>query len=49
MYTESSIYELVIKDEDREVWKLYLSRQNWELAKRYAKVSTRTYLTFSST
>ncbi|GAA5958403.1 hypothetical protein JCM3765_007864 [Sporobolomyces pararoseus] len=37
MYTESSIYELVIKDEDREVWKIYLSRQNWELAKRYAK------------
>lgn len=39
MYTESLIYELVIKDEDREVWKVYLARQNWDLAKRYAKVS----------
>ncbi|GAA5923143.1 tethering complex subunit PEP3 [Sporobolomyces koalae] len=37
MFTESSIYELVIKDEDRQVWKVYLARQNWALAKRYAK------------
>ena len=40
MYTESSIYELVVKDEDRDVWKIYLSRQNWDLAKRHAKVNS---------
>ncbi|GAA5918386.1 hypothetical protein JCM1841_003937 [Sporobolomyces salmonicolor] len=37
MYTDSAIYELVIKDEDRDVWKIYLGRQNWELARRFAK------------
>lgn len=44
MYTESSIYELVVKDEDRDVWKIYLSRQNWDLAKRHAKVSNHTLM-----
>lgn len=39
MYTDTSIYELVIRDEDRDVWKVYLSRQNWEQAKRATKVS----------
>ncbi|KAK4050478.1 tethering complex subunit [Microbotryomycetes sp. JL221] len=32
-----SIFELVIKDEDRHVWKIHLSRSNWDLARRYAK------------
>lgn len=38
MHTETSIFELVIRDEDRDVWKVYLARQNWEQAKRSAKV-----------
>ncbi|KAK4055290.1 tethering complex subunit [Microbotryomycetes sp. JL201] len=37
MYTDQSIFELVIKDEDRNVWKTHLSRSNWELAHKYAK------------
>ncbi|KAK4699337.1 vacuolar protein sorting-associated protein 18, partial [Phenoliferia sp. Uapishka_3] len=37
MFTDQSIYEIVIKDEDRDVWKIYLGRNNWELARRYAK------------
>ncbi|GAA5992074.1 hypothetical protein JCM10908_000728 [Rhodotorula pacifica] len=37
MHTETSIFELVIRDEDRDVWKVYLTRQNWELAKKSAK------------
>ncbi|GAA5878842.1 hypothetical protein JCM1840_000732 [Sporobolomyces johnsonii] len=37
MYTDSAIYELVVKDEDRDVWKIYLGRQNWVLARRFAK------------
>jgi hypothetical protein len=39
MHTETSIFELVIRDEDRDVWKVYLARQNWDQAKRSAKVS----------
>lgn len=38
MYTDQAIYEIVIKDEDRDVWKIYLARSNWDLARRYAKV-----------
>lgn len=38
MHTDQSIFELVIKDEDRDVWKIYLGRSNWELARRHAKV-----------
>ncbi|SCV68374.1 BQ2448_495 [Microbotryum intermedium] len=37
MHTDQSIFELVIKDEDRDVWKTYLQRSNWELARKYAK------------
>ncbi|GAA6060223.1 hypothetical protein JCM10212_002302 [Sporobolomyces blumeae] len=37
MYTESAIYEVVIKDEDRDVWKIYLGRQNWDVARKHAK------------
>ncbi|KDE09671.1 hypothetical protein MVLG_00077 [Microbotryum lychnidis-dioicae p1A1 Lamole] len=37
MHTDQSIFELVIKDEDRDVWKTYLQRSNWELACKYAK------------
>lgn len=39
MHTETSIFELVIRDEDRDVWKVYLARQNWDQAKRTAKAS----------
>lgn len=38
LYTDQAIYEIVIKDEDRDVWKIYLARANWDLARRYAKV-----------
>ncbi|GAA5866874.1 hypothetical protein JCM3774_004586 [Rhodotorula dairenensis] len=37
MHAETSIFELVIRDEDRDVWKVYLARQNWDQAKRSAK------------
>lgn len=39
MHTNQSIFELVVKDEDRDVWKIYLARSNWDLARKYAKVS----------
>lgn len=44
MHTETSIFELVIRDEDRDVWKVYLARQNWDQAKRSAKVSVLCWL-----
>ncbi len=40
LHTDQSIHELVIKDEDRDVWKIYLQRSNFELAKRFAKTQT---------
>ena len=40
MHTDQSIHELVIKDEDRDVWKIYLQRSNYDLAKRFAKTQT---------
>ncbi|BGP36576.1 tethering complex subunit [Rhodotorula kratochvilovae] len=37
MYTEQAIYELVVRDEDRDVWKVFLGRGQWENARRLAK------------
>ncbi|GAA5995221.1 tethering complex subunit PEP3 [Rhodotorula paludigena] len=37
MHTEQSIYELVVRDEDRDVWKVYLARGQWENARKHAK------------
>lgn len=37
MHTDQSIHELVITDEDRDVWRIYLQRANYDLAKRFAK------------
>lgn len=41
MHTEQSIYELVVRDEDRDVWKVYLARGQWENARKHAKVRAR--------
>lgn len=38
MYTSQAIFELVVKDEDRDIWKHFLSSSNWDQARRYAKV-----------
>eukprot|EP01107_Rhizomastix_libera_P017389 TRINITY_DN8148_c0_g1_i1.p1 TRINITY_DN8148_c0_g1~~TRINITY_DN8148_c0_g1_i1.p1 ORF type:complete len:1023 (-),score=218.11 TRINITY_DN8148_c0_g1_i1:3059-6127(-) len=35
--TESNVFEIVVKDEDRDVWKIYASRKEWELAVKYCK------------
>lgn len=37
LYTDSSIFELVITEEDRHVWRIYLERNNHEQALKYAK------------
>lgn len=37
IYTDASIFELVIRDEDREVWKVYLERGAHNSALKYVK------------
>ena len=37
VFTNKSLYELIITDEDRDVWKLQLLKNNFEQALRYVK------------
>ncbi|GAA6004427.1 hypothetical protein JCM10207_000722 [Rhodosporidiobolus poonsookiae] len=37
LHTDSSLYELVVRDEDRGVWRVYLGRGNWDAARKWAK------------
>lgn len=37
IYTSDAMYELVIKDEDRDVWKLYLQKKEYATALQYCK------------
>ncbi|KAI8456761.1 Pep3/Vps18/deep orange family-domain-containing protein [Phakopsora pachyrhizi] len=37
VYSSDSIFEMVVKDEARDVWKIYLSRQAFDMALRFAK------------
>lgn len=48
VYTDSSIFELVIKEEDRDIWRVYLERGNHEMALNYAKVENQRDLILSS-
>lgn len=38
VYTDQSLFELVIGNEDRDVWRIYLEQGRHDLALRYAKV-----------
>lgn len=38
VYTDQSLFELVVANEDKDVWKSYLDKGNYEVALRYAKV-----------
>ncbi|KAJ3071689.1 hypothetical protein HDU98_004948 [Podochytrium sp. JEL0797] len=40
VYTNVSVYEIIVNDEDRDVWKIYLSRKNFETALTFAKTET---------
>jgi hypothetical protein len=37
IYTSDAMYELVIKDEERDVWKLYLQKKEYDTALQYCK------------
>ena len=38
VYTDQSLFEIVVGNEDRDVWKIYLDKGHYEVALRYAKV-----------
>lgn len=48
VYTDSSIFELVVRQEDRDIWKVYLDRNNHEQALRFAKTTTQRELILSA-
>lgn len=37
IYTDASIFELVLQDEDRHVWRVYLDRGSYDTALKFAK------------
>jgi hypothetical protein len=37
-FTGQSIYELVVEDEDRDVWRLYLKARSYDTALKFCKV-----------
>ncbi|KAJ1026321.1 hypothetical protein NDA16_002408 [Ustilago loliicola] len=37
IYTDASIFELVLRDEDRHVWRVYLDRGSYDTALKFAK------------
>uniref|UniRef100_A0A0W0FGN9 Uncharacterized protein n=1 Tax=Moniliophthora roreri TaxID=221103 RepID=A0A0W0FGN9_MONRR len=40
VYTDQSIFELLVGNEDRDVWKIYLSQKQFEVALRYSKTAS---------
>lgn len=46
IYTQQSLFELVVTREDRDVWTLYLEKKQYDMALQYAKV---TFMEWSST
>jgi hypothetical protein len=38
VYTDQSLFELNVGNEDRDVWKINLLKENFDVALRYAKV-----------
>ncbi|TFY83521.1 hypothetical protein EWM64_g503 [Hericium alpestre] len=39
VYTDQSLFELVVKNEDRDVWKIYKERGNFDIALKHAKTA----------
>ncbi|KAF7310794.1 Vacuolar protein sorting protein [Mycena chlorophos] len=40
VFTDQSLFELVVDNEDRDVWKIYLEQGQFEVALRYAKTAS---------
>ena len=37
VYTDQSLFELLVKNEDRDIWKVYLEREKFDAALKHAK------------
>jgi hypothetical protein len=37
VYTDQSLFELIVGNEDRDIWKINLQKENFDIALRYAK------------
>ncbi|KAF5374819.1 hypothetical protein D9758_000409 [Tetrapyrgos nigripes] len=48
IYTDQSIFELLVGNEDRDVWKIYLQRSQFDVALRYAKTASQRNQVLSS-
>lgn len=46
VYTDQSLFELVVGNEDRDVWKVYLERERFDAALKYTKVGAPFFLVF---
>jgi hypothetical protein len=40
LYSDAAIFELSVRDEDREMWEVHLDRQAYDVALKFAKVRT---------
>ncbi|KDQ63405.1 hypothetical protein JAAARDRAFT_147697 [Jaapia argillacea MUCL 33604] len=40
VYTDQSLFELVVGNEDRDVWHIYLTKRKYDLALQYAKTAS---------
>lgn len=45
VYTDQSLFELIVGNEDRDVWKINLQKENFDIALKYAKarIATRSF------
>ena len=44
VYTDQSLFELIVGNEDRDVWKINLQKENFDIALKYAKARINTWL-----
>ncbi|KAI0271348.1 Pep3/Vps18/deep orange family-domain-containing protein [Gloeopeniophorella convolvens] len=48
VYTDQSLFELIVGNEDRDVWKINLQKERFDVALQYAKTAGQRDLVFSS-
>lgn len=48
LYTQSSIFELSVAEEDQDLWKVYLEKQSFDAALKYTKTPKQRSLVYSA-